>query len=183
MNDQPTINRGTRRLRPLLKTTAVIAVLFFGAVACSVEDSDSSTPTPAAPSTTTADGTAPSGDTTDDPAPSGEAKPDEPELTVSQENAVQSAKDYLSMDSGFSEKGLIDQLSSNYGDGFPKKDAEFAVKYLKIDWNEQAVLSAKGYLDMGGFSCKGLVDQLSSSYGENFTKAQATYAAKKVGLC
>lgn len=38
-------------------------------------------------------------------------------LTGSQKNAVRSAKQYLSI-SGFSRDGLIDQLSSDAGDGY-----------------------------------------------------------------
>lgn len=106
----------------------------------------------------------------------------EPEMTVSQENAVQAAEGYLEM-GGFSKKGLIGQLSSSSGEGFPKKDAKFAVRYLSPNWNKQAVKSAEGYMEMGGFSCQGLVEQLSSSAGEGFTSKQARYAAKKVGIC
>jgi hypothetical protein len=59
----------------------------------------------------------------------------------------------------------------------------FAVDHIKVDWNQQAVLSAKGYLAMGtGFSRAGLIQQLTSTAGEQFTLAQATYAANKVGL-
>ncbi|WP_253396671.1 Ltp family lipoprotein [Pseudomonas marginalis] len=32
---------------------------------------------------------------------------------------------------------------------------------MNIDWNQQAVRSAKQYLNMMGFSCKGLIKQLS----------------------
>ncbi|KQW48085.1 hypothetical protein ASC77_14240 [Nocardioides sp. Root1257] len=111
------------------------------------------------------------------------AKPSGPKLTVSQQNAVDSAESYLKMGSGFSYQGLIDQLSSKAGDGFSKKDAKFAADYLNVDWKKQAVQSAKSYLDISSFSCSGLVDQLSSSAGDQYTKAQAKYAAKKVGLC
>lgn len=47
---------------------------------------------------------------------------------------------------------------------------------------EQAIESAKSYLDMDGESRAGLIDQLSSKMGEGFTLAQATYAANHVGL-
>lgn len=103
-------------------------------------------------------------------------------LTVSQENAIESAETYLDM-SGFSKRGLIQQLSSSAGEGFPKKDAKFAVKYLDPNWNAEAVQSAKEYLDTSAFSCQGMIDQLSSSAGSGFTKKQAERAAKKVGLC
>lgn len=59
-------------------------------------------------------------------------------------NAVRSAKQYLSVQ-GFSRNGLIDQLSSNYGDGYNRDDATAAVDSLNIDWNKQAVRSAQNY--------------------------------------
>lgn len=36
--------------------------------------------------------------------------------------------------SAFSKTGLIDQLSSKYGDGFPKADAVFAVNHISENW-------------------------------------------------
>ncbi len=44
---------------------------------------------------------------------------------------------------------------------------------------ENALESARSYLDMGGFSRKGLIEQLSSSAGEGFTQADARYAADR----
>jgi hypothetical protein len=104
-----------------------------------------------------------------------------PAMTVSQENALRTAKDYLSME-GFSRRGLIQQLSSKMGEGFPKADAVFAVNHLNVSWNKQAVRSGKDYLSMEGFSRSGLIDQLSSKMGEGFTHAQAVYAANHLGL-
>ena len=104
-------------------------------------------------------------------------------LTLSQQNAIKAAQDYLSMGSGFSRAGLIDQLSSAAGDGYPLADATFAVNSLNENWDAQAVLSAKGYLAMTSFSCNGLIQQLSSSAGEKFTVAQAEYGAKAAGIC
>ncbi|MEC7932434.1 MAG: Ltp family lipoprotein [Pseudomonadota bacterium] len=103
-------------------------------------------------------------------------------LTGPQENAARSARQYLSM-SGFSRDGLIDQLSSDAGEGYALSDATVAVDSLDADWNEEAVRSAKDYLNMTGFSCKGLIEQLSSDAGSKFTKSQATYGAQKAGAC
>ncbi|MFM8312179.1 MAG: Ltp family lipoprotein, partial [Ilumatobacteraceae bacterium] len=103
-------------------------------------------------------------------------------LTPSQENAIRSAQSYLDF-TGFSRQGLIDQLSSEYGDQFPVEDATFAVDSLDVDWNAQAVRSAEAYLDTMSFSCQGLIDQLSSEYGDQYTVEQATFAATEVGLC
>jgi hypothetical protein len=120
--------------------------------------------------------------TADAPAQTQTQAPAEPEFTVSQENAIESAKSYLNF-SAFSELGLIDQLSSKYGEGFSKADAVFAVNHIEVDWNEQAAKSAKDYLDTSSFSCQGLIDQLESQYGERFTHSQAVYGAQQTGLC
>jgi hypothetical protein len=105
-----------------------------------------------------------------------------PHYTVAQQQAIKSAQNYLSMGSGFSKAGLIEQLSSKAGEGFKRADAVFAVNHVKVDWNAQAVESAKNYMDMGGFSRASLIEQLSSKAGDQFTHAQAVYAANKVGL-
>jgi len=107
--------------------------------------------------------------------------PSKSEITLAMENALESAQDYLDY-SAFSRLGLIDQLSSEYGEGFSLDDATWAVDSLHVNWNEQAVQSAKDYLDYSAFSRQGLIDQLSSEYGEQFTVAQATYAVNKIGL-
>ncbi|GAB5500194.1 MAG: hypothetical protein PsegKO_25050 [Pseudohongiellaceae bacterium] len=103
-------------------------------------------------------------------------------LTGPQQNAVRSAKQYLSLQ-GFSRIGLIRQLSSEYGDGYNVADATVAVDSLNIDWREQAVRSAEQYLSMQGFSCQGLTNQLSSEYGDGYTKSQASYGAQQAGAC
>lgn len=87
------------------------------------------------------------------------------------------------MGQGFSRLGLIQQLSSPAGDGYPLADATYAVDSLHVDWNAQAALSAKNYLSLEPFSCSGLVQQLSSSAGDQFTLAQAQYGAKVAGVC
>ena len=96
------------------------------------------------------------------------AKRSGPHYTLSQQNAINAAKDYLDT-APFSKEGLIQQLSSSAGDGYPHKDAVFAVNHLHV--NESS------------FSCEGLSEQLSSSAGDQYTEEQAKYAAKKVGLC
>lgn len=103
-------------------------------------------------------------------------------LTAPQKNAVRSATQYLSVQ-GFSRAGLIDQLSSDAGDGYKVADATAAVDSLNVDWNKQATKSAKNYLKLMGFSCKGLVEQLSSSAGDKYTKSQANHGAREAGAC
>ncbi|WP_185804818.1 Ltp family lipoprotein [Pontivivens nitratireducens] len=103
-------------------------------------------------------------------------------LNNQQKNAVRLAESYLSF-SAFSRQGLIDQLSSEFGEQFDITDATVAVDSLFVNWNEQASRSADEYLKMMGFSCQGLIDQLSSAHGEQFTVPQATYGAQQAGAC
>lgn len=111
------------------------------------------------------------------------AKPAGPSLTVSQTQALVAAKGYLKLGSGFSYQGLIDQLSSSAGNGFSVADATAAVKAITVDYNAQAKLAAKGYLDLGsGFSHASMVEQLQSDAGNKFTPAQAEFGATAVGL-
>lgn len=115
------------------------------------------------------------------PAPAKPAPPAAKPPTVAQDQALQAAQQYIDL-SGFSRKGLLQQLTSTAGDGFSKADATYAVDHVGADWNAEAVESAKAYLEMGGFSRASLMQQLTSSAGDQFTKAQAQYAVKKVGL-
>ena len=128
-------------------------------------------------STSTAPTTAPSTEpsakiTTQAPEPTKKT------MTRSQEQALGSAEDYLDY-SAFSRKGLIRQLSSDAGEGYPKADAVWAVDHVKVNWNDQAYKSAKDYLDYSHFSRSGLIQQLESDSGEGFTHSQAVYGAEK----
>ena len=98
-----------------------------------------------------------------------------PPLTVSQENAIATAEDYLDY-TAFSASGLIDQLEF---EGFSTADAQFAVSHITVNWNEQAAKSAKDYLDYSSFSRQGLIDQLEF---EGFTTEQAIYGVNTTGL-
>ena len=106
-------------------------------------------------------------------------------MDVATKNAYRSAQSYLDL-KGFSKQGLIDQLSSEYGEGYTVEQATAAVQTIEdageVDWNEQAVKAGQSYLDMKGFSRDGLIQQLSSEYGDKFTVEQATYAADQLGL-
>ena len=109
--------------------------------------------------------------------------PAAPTYTPAQQQAIDAAENYLTDGTGFSRKGLIQQLHSHYGNGFSKKLAVFAVDHVSVNWDHQAEICAKNYLNDGeGFSYAGLVQQLESPYGNDFTYAQAAYGAKKAGL-
>lgn len=100
-----------------------------------------------------------------------------PLTPLSQQQAVQAAKQYLSLGGGISRKGLIDQLEY---DGFSTEDATYAVGNVTVDWNAQAAASARQYLSLGGgISRKGLYDQLIY---DGYTPAQAQYGVSTTGL-
>ncbi len=117
-------------------------------------------------------------------APSSKVNPTDG-MDYATQNAYQAAISYLEY-TGFSKAGLIDQLSSEYGDNYTVQQATDAVSALEtsglVDWNEQAVRSGQSYLEYSSFSRQGLIDQLSSAYGGKYTLAQATYAADQLGL-
>ena len=107
----------------------------------------------------------------------GKAKPaaDAPKESAGQENARESAENYLDM-SPFSRQGLIEQLEF---EGYSTKDATYGVDAQGADWNKQAAASAENYLDMTSFSRDGLIEQLEF---EGYTTKQAVYGVNQVGL-
>ena len=116
-------------------------------------------------------------------APATHAAAPPPQYTTSQQSAITAANQYLSLGSGFSKAGLIQQLDSSAGNGFSVADATFAVNHVSVNWDHQAALAAKGYMQsVGGFSYNSMVQQLQSSAGSGFTHAQAVFGAKSVGL-
>jgi hypothetical protein len=102
--------------------------------------------------------------------------PAKKQLTTEQSNAARSAQRYLDSETGFSRKGLIEQLV--YED-YSKAAATVAVDSLGVDWNAQAALRAQNYLDDQAFSRNGLIKQLKY---EGYTAAQAAYGVKQAGL-
>jgi hypothetical protein len=102
-------------------------------------------------------------------------------MTGTQANAVRSAERYLAM-SAFSRSGLIQQLSSRYGEGYPRADAVYAVDHVRVDWNEQAVRAARQHLAERSFSREGLIHHLKARYGDGFTLAEAVYAVDRTGV-
>lgn len=108
------------------------------------------------------------------------AEAPKPVYTLEQENALRAAQSYLDF-TGFSRQGLIDQLSSEYGSGYPVDVATWAADTVGADWNAEAVESAQSYLEFTSFSRQGLYDQLTSAYGGQFTPDQANHALAAVG--
>ncbi|MGX4655154.1 Ltp family lipoprotein [Micromonospora sp. SCSIO 07396] len=107
--------------------------------------------------------------------------PSDRQRSVERENAIRSAREYLKI-GAFSRKRLIEQLSSDVGEGYSLDAATYAVDSLGIDFNEQAVRSAREYLKTGAFSRKRLIEQLSSDVGEGYSLDAATYAVDSLGI-
>jgi hypothetical protein len=96
-------------------------------------------------------------------------------VTVSQKNALNKAKDYLSY-TAFSHDGLVDQLVYEQ---FSIADATYGADNVGADWNAQAAAKAKDYMSYSSFSRGSLIDQLEY---DKFTPDQATYGVNAVGL-
>jgi hypothetical protein len=115
------------------------------------------------------------------PKPKAQREPAVPAMTTAQEQAIGSAQDYLSFQA-FSRNGLIDQLSSDAGEGFSRADAVYAVDHIRVNYRVQAAKAAKDYLKFEHFSRSGLIEQLESDAGDGYTHAQAVYGVNAVGL-
>ncbi|MEX5303496.1 Ltp family lipoprotein [Kocuria sabuli] len=100
---------------------------------------------------------------------------DQSSMTMSQQNALGSARDYLEY-TVFSRSGLIEQLEF---EGYSTADATSPVDSLNTDYNAQAAKAAKDYLDYSSFSRSGLIEQLMF---EGYTAEQATYGVDQTGL-
>ena len=93
-------------------------------------------------------------------------------LTAGERNALETAKNYLSL-MAFSYSSLVSQLEY---EGYTTAEAEYAADHCGADWNQQAVKKANEYLNYMSFSKSGLIDQLEY---EGFTHSQAVYGVEQ----
>ena len=167
----------------ILVTAGTLALIGLSVAACSNEPGTAKTPGSSAPPTASSAPAAPASSAPPAAPVVSPAAPSTPAMTGAEQQAVEAAQGYLSLGTGFSAESLSNQLTSSDGNGFTAADANFAINYLKPDWDAQAVEAAQGYLNLGtGFSRSSLIQQLTSSDGNGFTEAQAEYAVAKVGL-
>ena len=103
-----------------------------------------------------------------------DTKPVQSSPTAGEQNALKSAKNYLSF-SAFSYTGLIKQLEY---EGYTNAEATYAANNCGANWNEQALKSAKNYLSFSAFSYSGLIGQLQY---EGFTPSEATFGVDNCG--
>lgn len=95
-------------------------------------------------------------------------------VTLGQQNALRSAKNYLSL-MAFSHDGLADQLEF---EGYTAEETSYALEQCDADWMEQAAKKAKEYLNTMAFSHDGLIDQLKF---DKFTLEEAAHGADSCG--
>lgn len=166
-------NCGAVNNKPIYKRAWFIilaVILVFGIIGSSIGGSDDTMPPQDKVNIAT------TGDSAEDKPESNEMEDKSvSNETVGQKNALGSAKNYLSF-SGFSEKGLAEQLEF---EGYTSEEANYAVANCGANWNEQAAKSAKNYLSFTSFSRKGLIEQLEF---EGYTYDQAVFGADSVGL-
>jgi hypothetical protein len=53
-------------------------------------------------------------------------------MSAAEQQAVDSAQSYLALGQGFSQAGLLKQLTSSYGAGFTQAQAEYAVSKVGL---------------------------------------------------
>lgn len=102
-----------------------------------------------------------------------------PPVSKEFQNALKKAESYAKT-MHMSKKGIYNQLTSEYGEGFPEDAAQYAVDALVWDYNENAYEKAKSYQDTMSMSLNNIKDQLTSEYGEQFTAEEAEYAISKI---
>lgn len=107
--------------------------------------------------------------------PSNDSEKSNTSVSISQQNALRSAKDYLDL-MPFSYTGLIEQLEYEQ---YSTEDATYAADNCGADWNVQAEKAAEDYIDLMPFSRGELIDQLMY---EGYTEEQAAHGADYVGL-
>lgn len=94
-------------------------------------------------------------------------------------NALREAQNYVD-NMPFSEAGLYQQLTSEYGGQYPEEAAQYALENVDVDYNKEAVEAAESYQENTPMSDSALYDQLVSEYGSQFTPEQAEYAISQL---
>lgn len=75
-----------------------------------------------------------------------------------------------------SKAGIFKQLTSDSGENFSEKAAQYAIDNVKADWKANALKKAKEYKNEMKMPKEAVYDQLTSYYGEQFTEKEAKYA-------
>lgn len=104
-----------------------------------------------------------------------EAKAKEDSIPREHKSALKTAELYAKT-MHMSKAGIYDQLTSDFGEGFPTESAQYAIDNIVFDWKENALKSAQTYAETMNMSDSAIYDQLVSDYGEKFTPEEAKYA-------
>lgn len=79
-----------------------------------------------------------------------------------------------------SERGLYEQLTSEYGEKFSAEAAQYAIDNINADYKANALKKAEMYQETMHMSPSSIRDQLISNAGEKFTKEEAEYALENL---
>ena len=104
-----------------------------------------------------------------------ETKAKEESIPREHKAALAKAETYANM-MHMSKAGIYEQLTSEYGEGFPAEAAQYAIDNIVWDWKENALKKAETYAETMSMSDSAIYDQLVSEYGEKFTPEEAQYA-------
>lgn len=104
-----------------------------------------------------------------------EAKAKEESIPREHKSALKKAELYAET-MHMSKAGVYEQLTSEYGEGFPPEAAQYAIDNIVFDWKEAALKKAQVYAETMSMSDSAIYEQLTSEYGEKFTKEEAQYA-------
>lgn len=103
----------------------------------------------------------------------------EPEVSKEFQNALKKADAYAN-GMHMSKASVYNQLTSEYGEGFPEDAAQYAMDNVEANWKENALEKAISYQDNMAMSRENIYDQLTSEYGEEFTQEEADYALENL---
>lgn len=112
-------------------------------------------------------------------APAAPAEAAAPAVPTEYKSALKKAESY-SETMHMSKAGIYKQLTSEYGEKFSPKAAQYAVDNLKADYKANALAKAKSYQETMSMSPEGIRQQLTSEHGEKFTPAEADYAVRNL---
>ncbi|MDN5682541.1 Ltp family lipoprotein [Corynebacterium glyciniphilum] len=155
----------------------ILAIVVFIAIAVGATGGDEDAAEAADENTAVTAPASPDADDADDavaveddaPAPESRDVPRE------HQSALRKAETYSEM-MHMSKAGILEQLTSDYGEGFSPEAARYAVDNVDADWNNNALEKARTYQDTMSMSPSAIHEQLVSEYGEKFTVEEADYA-------
>jgi len=109
-----------------------------------------------------------------------EQKKEEVQVPQEYKNALKKAELYGNT-MHMSKAGIYRQLTSEYGEKFTEKAAQYAISNVNVDYKKQALAKAKLYQKQQAMSQNAVYEQLISENGEQFTKEEAQYAISNLG--